>query len=153
VLATPVSRLRLATSDLLIVVIGSVVVLAAFGLSAGLTYGLSSGNVGYELPRMLVATLAFLPAVWVVAGIAMAFYGIIPRFALLSWGVLGAFIGLEIVGETLQMSQSILDLSPFHRVPAVLVSGVSVTPLVSLTLVALVLTIAGLLGFQRRSIG
>ncbi|MGB9370757.1 MAG: ABC transporter permease [Halobacteriota archaeon] len=153
VLATPVSRLRWATSDLIIVVIGSVVVLAAFGLSAGLTYGLSSGNVGYELPRMLVATLAYLPAVWVVAGIAMAFYGIIPRFALLSWGVLGAFIGLEIVGETLQMSQSILDLSPFHRVPAVLVSGVSVTPLVSLTLVALVLTIAGLFGFQRRSIG
>jgi ABC-2 type transport system permease protein len=153
VLATPVSRLRLATSDLLIVVIGSVVVLAAFGLLAGLTYGLSSGNVGYELPRMLVATLAFLPAVWVVAGIATAFYGIIPRFALLSWGVLGAFIGLEIVGETLQVSQSILDISPFAHVPAVLVSGVSVMPLVSLALVALALIIAGLIGFQRRSIG
>jgi ABC-2 type transport system permease protein len=153
VLATAVSRLRWATSDLAFMVIGSAVVLAAFGLSAGLTYGLSAGNVGYELPRMLVATLAYLPAVWVMAGIAMAFYGIIPRFALLSWGVLGAFIGLEIVGETLQVSQSILDISPFAHVPAVLVSGVSVMPLVSLALVALTLIIAGLIGFQRRSIG
>ena len=153
VLATAVSRLRWATSDLALMVIGSAVVLAAFGLSAGLTYGLSAGNVGYELPRMLVATLAYLPAVWVLGGIAMAFYGIIPRFALLSWGVLGAFIGLEIVGETLQVSQSILDISPFAHVPAVLVSGVSVMPLVSLALVALALIIAGLIGFQRRSIG
>ena len=153
VLATAVSRLRWATSDLALMVIGSAVVLAAFGLSAGLTYGLSAGNVGYELPRMLVATLAYLPAVWVLGGIAMAFYGIIPRFALLSWGVLGAFIGLEIVGETLQVSQSILDISPFAHVPAVLVSGVSVMPLVSLALVALALIIAGLIGFQCRSIG
>jgi putative exporter of polyketide antibiotics len=38
-------------------------------------------------------------------------------------------------------------------VPAVLVSGVSVMPLVSLALVALTLNIAGLIGFQRRSIG
>ena len=153
VLATAVSRLRWATSDLALMVIGSAVVLAAFGLSAGLTYGLSAGNVGYELPRIVVATLAYLPAVWVLGGIAMAFYGIIPRFALLSWGVLGAFIGLEIVGETLQVSQSILDISPFAHVPAVLVSGVSVMPLVSLALVALALIIAGLIGFQRRSIG
>ena len=69
VLATAVSRLRWAASDLALVVIGSVVVLVAFGLPAGLTYGLSTGNVGYELSRVLVATLAYLPAVWVVAGI------------------------------------------------------------------------------------
>jgi putative exporter of polyketide antibiotics len=38
-------------------------------------------------------------------------------------------------------------------VPKVLVSGVSLMPLVALTLLALVLVIAGLVGFQRRSIG
>jgi ABC-2 type transport system permease protein len=134
-------------------VIGSAVVLAAFGLSAGLTYGLSTGNVGYELPRMLVATLAYLPAVWVVAGIAMALYGLVPRLSFMSWGVLGAFVLLELIGETLKVSQSILNLSPFNRVPAFLISGVSVMPLVWLTILALVLTIVGLIGFQHRSIG
>jgi len=153
VLAASVSRLRWATSDLAIAAIGSVVVLMAFGLLAGLTYGLSTGNVGYELPRMLVATLAYLPAIWVVAGIAMALYGLVPRLSFVSWGALGAFILVELIGETLQVSQSILNLSPFNQVPKVLVSGVSLMPLVSLTLLAFVLIIAGLVGFQRRSIG
>jgi ABC-2 type transport system permease protein len=134
-------------------VIGSAVLLAAFGLPAELAYGLSTGNVGYELPRVLVATLAYLPAVWVVAGIAMALYGLVPRLSFVSWGALGAFVLVELIGETLQVSQSVLNISPFNHVPKVLVSGVSLMPLVLLTLLALVLVIAGLVGFQRRSIG
>jgi len=153
VLAAAVSRLRWATSNLALVVIGSAVALAAFGLPAGLTYGLSTGNVGYELPRVLVAALAYLPAVLVVVGLTMVLYGLVPRLSFVSWGVLGAFILVELIGETLQVSQSILNISPFNHVPTVLVSGVSLIPLVSLTLVALVLTIVGLVGFQRRSIG
>ena len=153
VLATAVSRLRWAASDLALMVIGSAVLLAAFGLPAGLAYGLSTGNVGYELPRVLVATLAYLPAVWVVAGIATALYGLVPRLSFVSWGALGAFVLVELIGETLQVSQSVLNISPFNHVPKVLVSGVSLMPLVLLTLLALVLIIAGLVGFQRRSIG
>ena len=152
VLATAVNRLRWATSDLALMVIGSVIVLVAFGLPAGLTYGLSTGNVGYELSHVLVATLAYLPAVWVVDGIAMALYGFVPRLSFVSWGALGAFIGVELIGETLQVSQSILNISPFNHVPNVLVSGVSVLPLVLLTLAASILAIVGLIGFQRRSI-
>jgi hypothetical protein len=130
VLATAVSRLRWAASDLALAVIGSAVLLAAFGLPAGLAYGLSTGNVGYELPRVLVATLAYLPAVWVVAGIAMALYGLVPRLSFVSWGALGAFVLVELIGETLQVSQSVLNISPFNHVPKVLVSGVSSMPLV-----------------------
>jgi ABC-2 type transport system permease protein len=153
VLAASASRLRWATSDLAVVAIGSAVVLVAFGLAAGLTYGLSTGNAGHELPRLLVATMAYLPAIWVMAGIAMALYGFVPRLSFVSLGALGAFVGVELIGETLQVSQSILNISPFNHVPKVLVSGLSLMPLVSLTLVASVLTIAGLIGFQRRSIG
>jgi ABC-2 type transport system permease protein len=134
-------------------VIGSAIVLTAFGVSAGLTYGLSIGNVGYELPRVLAATLAYLPAVWVVGGITMALYGLVPRLSFVSWGALGAFILVELIGETLQVNQSILNISPFNHVPNVLVSEVSVLPLVSLTVAALILAIVGLIGFQRRSIG
>jgi hypothetical protein len=41
-----------------------------------------------------------------------------------------AYVGIEIVGETLQVIQAILDLSPFAHVPAVLASGLSLMPLV-----------------------
>ena len=88
VLATPVSRLRWAAGDVLIMVVGTIVVLAAFSVPAGLTYGLSVGNVGYELPRVLAAAMVYLPAVSVMAGIAMALYGLMPRLTFLSWGAL-----------------------------------------------------------------
>jgi ABC-2 type transport system permease protein len=153
VLASSVSKLRWAGSELVLVVIGSATVLAAFGLLGGLTYGLSTSNVGYELPRVLTAALAYLPAVLVMVGIAVALYGILPRFAYLSWAALAAFVGIEIIGETLKVSQAILDISPFAHVPAVLVNGLSLMPLVSLTLLAVVLTAAGLLAFQHRSVG
>ena len=121
VLAASVSRLRWAASDLALVLVGSAVMLAAFALPAGLTYGLSTGHGGSELPRLLVATMVYLPAVWVMAGIAMALYGLVPRLSFVSWGALAAFIGVELIGETLQVSQSILNLSPFNHVPKVLV--------------------------------
>ena len=153
VLATSVSRLRWATSHVVVVMIGSVLVLVAFSIPAGLTYGLSAGNIAYELPRLLVATMVYLPAIWVMVGITMALYGLAPRLSFVSWGALGAFIGVELIGELLKASQSVLNISPFKHVPAVLVSGLSATPLVSLTFVALALIAMGLIGFQHRSIG
>ena len=153
VIAASVSRLRWAASDLTVVMIGSALVLVAFGLPAGLTYGLSVGNMGYELPRLLVATMVYLPAIWVLAGIAMALYGLAPRLSFVSWGALGAFIGVELIGGLLKTSQSVLNISPFKHVPAVLISGLSVKPLISLTFVALALIVMGLIGFQHRSIG
>ena len=86
VLATPVSRLRWAASYVLCSG-RHIVVLAAFSVPAGLTYGLSVGNVGYELPRVLAAAMVYLPAIIVMAGIAMALYGL-HRLTFLSWGAL-----------------------------------------------------------------
>ena len=40
------------------------------GLTIGLGYGLSAGDVGYELPRLLARTMVTLPAVWVMTGVA-----------------------------------------------------------------------------------
>ncbi len=152
VLATAVSRLRWAVSYVLLAVVGSAVVLAAFSVPAGLTYGLSVGNVGYELPRVLAAVMAYLPAILVMAGIAMALYGLTPRLTFLSWGALLGIIVIELLGELLQIGQSIQDVSPFTHVPKVLVSEFSATSLILLIAVALVLMVTGIIGFQRRNI-
>jgi ABC-2 type transport system permease protein len=153
VLATPVSRQRWATSYVLLAAVGTAVVLAAFGLCAGLAYGLSAGNVGYELPRVLAATMAYLPAIWVMAGIAVALYGLMPRFTFVSWGALLGVILIELFGTILQVNQSILNISPFTHVPQVLLGEVSVIPLIWLVVAAFALTLIGLIGFRRRSIG
>jgi ABC-2 type transport system permease protein len=153
-LATSVSRVQWASSHLVFAALGSAVVLAAFGLTAGLTYGVSTGDVGGELPRVLAASLAYLPAVWVLAGITMALFGLLPRFAtFVSWAALAACILLDLGGELHQVSQPVLDISPFTHVPKVLlVSEVSVMPLVWLVAAAAMFAIAGLAGFRRRDL-
>jgi ABC-2 type transport system permease protein len=133
-------------------VVGPTIALTALGLSTGLTYGLSNGDVGYELPRILAAALAYLPAVWVLAGIAVALFGLVPRFVSLSWAVLVALLLLELTGELQLVSQGVLDLSPFTHVPRILVGQGSVVPLVWLLGVTALLTIAGLVGFRRRDV-
>lgn len=152
ILAAPVGRLQWAAGHLAIALIGTGAILAAFGLAAGLTYGMSAGNVSQEIPRMLMATLAYLPAIWIFAGIAVLLYGLLPRLTILTWGVVIVTLLIELLGEMQQVSGLILDLSPFTHVPKLLVSDGSIMPLVWLAIVAVALIAMGLIGFQRRSI-
>lgn len=154
VLVTPVSRLQWASSHLFFAVIGPAVVLAALGLSMGLVYGLSTGDVGNALLRLPAATMARLPAVWVMAGIAAALYGLLPRLAApVTWAVLAVFLLLELAVELHQVSPSVLIVSPFVQVPALPAAQLTVAPLIELVSVAAVLTCAGLVGFRRRDVG
>ena len=154
VLVTPVSRLQWASSHLFFAAIGPAVVLAALGLSMGLVYGLSTGDVGNALLRLPAATMARLPAVWVMAGIAAALYGLLPRLAApVTWTVLAVFLLLELAVELHQVSPSVLIVSPFVQMPALPAAQLTVAPLIELVSVAAVLTCAGLVGFRRRDVG
>jgi ABC-2 type transport system permease protein len=97
--------------------------------------------------------MAYLPAILVMAGIAVALYGLMPRFTFVSWGALLGVILIEFLGKILQVNQSILNISPFTHVPNVLVGEASVMPLIWLAVVAFALTVIGLIGLRRRSIG
>ena len=122
------------------------------GLFIGLGFGLSAGDVGGVLPRLLLRTLAVLPAVWVMAGIAAALYGLLPKFAAaVTWAALGLFFLLELGWELQQVSQVVFDLSPFAYVHWSL--PVSLPPLLGLSLAAAVLFALGVVGLRRRDIG
>jgi ABC-2 type transport system permease protein len=134
--------------------VGPAVILAALGISMGLTSGLSTGNLWYELSRLLSATMVRLPAIWVMAGIAMILYGLKPRFAgFISWTALAIFILLELVVELKLISPLVLVFSPFVYAPALPAAELTIAPLVGLTCVALILTVTGLIKFRRRDIG
>ncbi|HCI82136.1 MAG TPA: hypothetical protein DHW02_20880 [Ktedonobacter sp.] len=148
------SRSRWVLSHLIFTVLGPAIILTVFGLTAGLTYGISQSTVADTLPHVLVATLAYLPAAWVLAAITVLLFGLLPRVAtFLSWMVLGSCLLLDLGGELGQVSQTVLNLSPFPYVPRLLVSQASVLPLIALTVIAAVLTLVGLAGFQQRAIG
>lgn len=148
ILAAAVSRLRWAASHLVFAVLGPAIALAAAGAAAGLVHG------GREdVPRLLAAALTQLPAVWVLVGIALALFGLAPRFARASWGVLGACILVGQLGRLLQLPSWAVALSPFSHLPGLPGSTVDAAPLLRLLAVAAVFAAIGLFGFRRRDLG
>jgi ABC-2 type transport system permease protein len=152
VLTSTVGRLRWAGSHLVFALLGPVVVLAVAGLLEGLVYGLASHDVGGQLGNALSGTMAQLPAVWVIGAVAVLLFGLLPRWAPVAWGVLGVCVLVMLVGTTLQLSQWILDISPFTHVPHLPGGDAVATPFIVLVLVAVVLAAAGLTGLRRRDI-
>jgi len=154
VLATPAGRIRWVAGHLVIAAAGPAVLLGAAGLTAGLAYGLRTGDVGSQLPRLLGAALAQVPAAWLMAGVAVAEFGLAPRMAASAgWTVLGVIALLTLVGPTLRLPQWVMDISPFTHLPRLPGGSFTAAPLVWLAGVALVLAAVGLVGLRRRDLG
>ncbi|HTA11017.1 MAG TPA: ABC transporter permease [Streptosporangiaceae bacterium] len=153
-LAAPVSRLRWGGSDLLIVTAGTVVVLVAGGLGVGFAFGVAASDVSTQVPRLLGASLAQLPAALAVAAVGAAFVGLLPKWSgPAGWAALAVCGFIGVFGPALSLSQAVLDVSPFTHVPKLPGGAFSIVPLAWLSGVAVVLAAAGLLGLRRRDIG
>jgi len=153
VLAGSVGRLRWAASHLAFALLGSAFLLAVAGTAIGLAVGLGQGDLGGQLPRLLGAAMVQAPAVWVLAGIATALFGLLPRLTSLAWAALVVFLLLGQLGSLFRLSQWALDLSPFTHLPKLPGGTFTATPLVWLVVVTVALTAAGLAGFRRRDVG
>jgi ABC-2 type transport system permease protein len=154
VLAGPVGRLRWAGGHLAITAAGSGIVLAGLGLGMGLVHGLSTGDPGGEVARLLGASLTRLPSVLVLAAIAALMYGLLPRLAaIIAYTALGLCLALEFAVELLRADPSVLRVSPFAQTPGLPIAEFTVTPLVLLAAVATGLTAAGLAALLRRDLG
>lgn len=151
-LALPISRTRWTLSHFIFAIGGPAAVMLTAGAAAGLAYGLSSGNLAHELPRMIGMMMATLPAVWVMAAVALAAFGLMPRYAIFaSWMIYAAFLALELAWETQQVSNRVFALSPFAYVHWT--DQVHGSSLILLVVVAALLATAGLAAFNRRDIG
>jgi ABC-2 type transport system permease protein len=152
-LAGSVSRMRWAASHLVFAFLGPTVVMVVTGLVAGLFYGASVGNVGREVPRVLAGALVQLPAIWVLGALAVAMFGLRPRLApAIGWAALSLCVVLGQIGAALQLSQSLLDVSPFTHIPRVPGGSVAFTPLLILTAIAVALAAVGMVTFRKRDI-
>ena len=152
VLATPASRLGWAASHLTFSLLGPAVALITEGLIAGLVYGLTEGDVSGRLPAFLGATTAQIPAVWVLASLAVLLFGLAPRYSALAWAGVAAALLVLLVGSAMRLDQWVLDLSPFTHIPHLPGGELTWTPLVALTAVAAAVVAAGLAGLRRRDL-
>lgn len=151
VLATAVSRTHWVFTHVLISLLGGAVLLLVAGAGVGLSAAAVTGDAGL-IAQSLGASLAYAPALWVTAGLAVAVLGIIPRAAALPWALVVYAFLVVYLGGLLRLPQWALDLSPYTHIPTLPVDDFSVLPAVVLTLVAAVLVGAGLVGFRQRDL-
>lgn len=151
ILAGPVGRWRWAWSHLLVAAVGTVLVVAAGGVGVGASYAVVSGDAGQVL-RLTGAALATVPAVLVLAGVAVALFGSSLRLALVAWAGLGVVVLVELFGELLRLPSWSRMVSPLHHVPGLPAEDLRAVPLLALTGIAAALTAVGLSRFRSRDL-
>ncbi|MFI7064438.1 ABC transporter permease [Kribbella sp. NPDC050124] len=150
VLVTRTGRLQWATSHLLFGLLGPAVTLLVAGLGAGLAYGAAVGDVGGQVPRLIGAALVQLPAVWVLAAIAIALFGLLPRWSAVAWVPPSICLVIVMTTTGTELSKWIKDISPFSHLPQLPGGSVSAAPVITLVAIAVVLGAVGLVGLRRR---
>jgi len=152
VLATAVGRVRFALSHLVLALGGTALLMLAMGVGAGIG-GSRAGDTRHQLGRLVSAALVQLPAIWLLVGVAVVCFGLLPQPAPAAWGMLVSLFLVEIVGPVLRLPQWTLDVSPFVDTPHLPGGSMQVTPLVWLSGLAVGLIGAGLVAFRRRDVG
>ena len=153
VLSAATGRIRWALSHISVAVGGACLLLAVAGLSAGLGYGVLTGSVSTQVPRLLGAALARLPATMVVAAVAVLLFGLLPWESIaLAWTAVALVGVIGVFGLPLQWPAWMMDISPFTQVPK-LPGTVSAASQLCLCAVALTIGAAGLIGLRHRDLG
>ena len=95
-----------------------------------------------------------VPAALVVAAVGVVFVGMLPRRSLAaSWTAVAICGVVGVFGPAFNLSQAVLDISPFTHVPKLPGGTLSAAPLIWLSLAAVGLAAVGLAGLRRRDIG
>ncbi|WP_240032864.1 hypothetical protein [Micromonospora globbae] len=148
VLATATGRLAWLGGHLVVATAGAVAMLGLAAVSIGLVYGASAGDPAAQVRHLAGTAYLQLPAVLILAGLAVALFGLVPRLSVgLAWSgfVLGPY------GSLLGVPEAVRDVSPFSHVPAV-PADATLAPMAVMSVLALALGATGLTLFRRRNL-
>lgn len=151
ILATPVSRLRWAGEYLAVSVIVSTAILILAGLGAGITFATTAGTME-DVWRVTAASLAYAPALWLTAGVALLVFGLAPKWIGLAWIVpVYAFVAVILL-PLFGLPEGFGDLSPFAHVPELLISDPALVPMLVLSGLAVISIVIGVGAFRHRDL-
>lgn len=101
---------------------------------------------------LLKSGLAHLPAIWIMVGLAVLLIGFIPKLTGLTWAYLGFSFFVVYLGDMLQLPGWMNNLSPFGHIPQIPIEEVNILKMISLIIIAVILTIVGFIAYNRRDI-
>lgn len=152
ILTTPTSRTQWMAGHLLVVGGGATIVMSVTGAAIGAGFATVTGDIG-QIPRMLAAAWATVPAILVVAGVTAALYGLLPKWSLVAWTLVVFVAVAGLLQGVLDLPQWALDLSPFEHVPALPGEPFALLPVAFLLIAAVGSAAFGVGALQRRDVG
>jgi len=105
-----------------------------------------------DLGVYLQAALNYLPAIWVILGLAAVLTGCFPNRTGLAYGYLGFSFFVAYMGSLADFPDWVLRLSPFGHIPRLPLEEQNFLPLGILTFIAVVLIVLGFMGYRRRDV-
>jgi ABC-2 type transport system permease protein len=151
VLAASVSRTRFLGSHLVVALIGTTLLTLTQGTAFALASAAQSGDTS-RIGATIGAALAYLPAIWLMAGVVVLLFGFVPRLTFIAWVLLVAFLLVSELGALLTWPQWVMDSSPFAHVPKLPAAAMEWAPIGVLLALAIALVCAGALRFRRRDL-
>jgi len=150
-LSGTLSRSRCLFTHGTVILGGLALIVAGSSLVLALSTAWSVGDTG-EFGAIVSAGLDYLPAELVLAGVALALFGLWPRGLGLAWAAYAAVAFLALLGPGLNLARWVLDLSPIAYVGGPPRGAVDAGSLAALAITAVALVMLGFLGFRRRDL-
>jgi len=149
-LATPVSRTKHMFGYITVALLATVLVQLATGF--GLFATATAFSVEMSLSSLITAQLVFLPAMWIMVGVAVLVIGFIPKATSIIWGYFGFAFFIVILGRMPAFPSWFPNLTPFGFIPELPVDDINFATLGILTAIAAALFAAGIFLYNKRDI-
>jgi ABC-2 type transport system permease protein len=101
---------------------------------------------------MFNAAMVYLPAMWVMIGLAVLLIGCFPQMTGFTWLYLGYSFFVLYLGSLLQFPEWMEKLTPYGHIPQLPVEEMDFLRGSILACIAAVLVIIGFIGYNRRDI-
>jgi ABC-2 type transport system permease protein len=154
VLSTAVSRLRWLGAYIVNALAGATLLMLVFAVAMSITGGRTLGGTAPLLRDLVGAALVQLPAIGVLGAAVVVMIMLLPRWPVgVSWAlvVFTIFVG-PMFGPSLGLPSWLLNLSPFTHVPNSPAEATTAGPILLLSLVAVLLAVAGGRLLSRRNL-
>lgn len=150
-LSRAVSRTRLMGSSLIVsfVVAYVMVSFTAIGLWSAAAATMENG-IAFSI--LYSAAMVYLPAMWVMIGVAVLLIGFAPGLTGWIWFYLLYSFLVVYLGGLFQFPEWLSKLSQFGHIPKLPVEDMDFMKLSVLTFIAVVLAVVGFVGYNRRDI-
>jgi len=146
-----VSRNKILANHLFISVLGSIFFIKTFVLGLWIASS-SSMSEPISFWTFLSAGISYLPAIWVMIGIAALVIAYIPKMTKLVWSFLALCFFVVYIGKILQLPDWLIEATPFGSIPKIPIEDFNIVPLIILTIISIIMFVFSFVGYRKRDL-